>query len=44
LNKRIIWQIKNHIKELKFVKLNSKKLQLIVFTDSSFANNRDMFF
>ncbi len=25
LNKRIIWQIENYIKELKFVKLNSKK-------------------
>jgi hypothetical protein len=44
LNKQIIRQIENHIKEFKFVKLNSKKLQLIVFTDSFFVNNRDMFF
>jgi hypothetical protein len=43
LNKRIIWQIENHIKDFKCVKLNSKKLQLIVFTNSFFANNRDMF-
>jgi hypothetical protein len=43
LNKRLQWQIDNHIKELKFVKLDLTKLRLIVFIDSFFVNNRDLF-
>jgi hypothetical protein len=41
LNKRIQWQIENSGRGLKFVKLDKNTLKLIVFTDSSFANNRD---
>jgi hypothetical protein len=41
LNKRIQWQIDNSARGLKFVKLEKNTLKLIVFTDSSFANNRD---
>ena len=41
LNKRIQWQIKNLIRGLNFVKLNIKTLQLFIFTDSLFANNKD---
>ena len=41
LNKRIQWQIDNSARGLKFVKLDKNTLRLIVFTDSSFANNRD---
>jgi hypothetical protein len=37
------WQIDNHSRDLKYVKLDSTKLQLIVFSNSSFANNRDLF-
>ncbi len=43
LNKRLQWQIDNHIKELKYVKLNLANLQLTIFTNSSFANNQDLF-
>jgi hypothetical protein len=42
LNKRIQWQIDNSTRGLKFVKLDPKSLQLVVFTDSSFANNTDL--
>jgi hypothetical protein len=41
LNKRLQWQIINQIRDLRYVKLNQSSLQLVVFTDSSFANNRD---
>src|SRR5204863_8950935 len=41
LNKRIQWQIENPMRGLKFVKLDVSSLQVLVFTDSSFANNRD---
>ncbi len=37
------WQINDHIKEFKYVKLNFANLQLIIFTNSFFANNRDLF-
>jgi hypothetical protein len=37
------WQIDNHIKEFKYVSLDSTKLQLMIFTNSSFANDRDLF-
>ena len=36
------WQIKNTNKGLKFIKLNINTLQLLVFTDTSFANNKDL--
>ena len=44
LNKRIQQQIKNAAKGLRFVQLNKdlKSLQLLVFTDASFANNKDL--
>jgi hypothetical protein len=43
LNKRLQWQIDNHSRDLRYVKLDSTKLQLVIFTNSSFANNRDLF-
>jgi len=42
LNKRIQWQIENAARGLRFVKLAKESLRLIVFTDASFANNRDL--
>lgn len=42
LNKRLQWQLDNKSRGLKYVKLNTKALRLIVFTDASFANNKDM--
>ena len=42
LNKRLQWQKENLNRGLRFVKLDRKSLKLIVFTDSSFANNRDL--
>jgi hypothetical protein len=41
LNKRLQWQITNQTRGLRYVKLDQSSLQLVVFTDSSFANNRD---
>jgi hypothetical protein len=41
LNKRIQWQIDNHSRGLKYVKLDEDSLRLIVFTDASYANNND---
>ena len=41
-NKRLEWQIQNANRGLKFVKLDPKTLQLLVFTDASFANNKDL--
>lgn len=43
LNKRLQWQVDNKSRGLRFVKLDQDSLQLIVFTDSSFANNKDLF-
>ncbi len=43
LNKRLQWQIDNHSRDLRYVKLDSTKLQLVIFTNSFFANNRDLF-
>ena len=43
LNKQLSWQIKNINRGLKFVKLDINTLQLLVFTDASFANNKDLF-
>jgi hypothetical protein len=42
LNKRIQWQIENAARGLRFVKLEKDTLRLLVFTDASFANNRDL--
>ena len=42
LNKRLRWQITNKSRELRYVKLDQDTLQLVVFTDSSFANNKDL--
>ena len=41
LNKCLKWQQQNAGKGLKFVKLDIHTVRLVVFTDSSFANNRD---
>ncbi len=43
LNKYLQWQIINQIRELRYVKLNQSSLRLMIFTNSSFANNRDLF-
>ncbi len=43
LNKRLQWQIINQIKDLRYVKLNQSFLRLVIFTNSFFANNRDLF-
>lgn len=42
LNKRLEWQIANPKRGLKFVKLDVKTLQLVAFTDASFANLKDL--
>ena len=42
LNKRLQWQITNKSQGLHYIKLDQDTLQLVVFTDSSFANNKDM--
>ena len=43
LNKRLSWQIENINRGLKFIKLDVNTLQLLVFTDIFFANNKDLF-
>ena len=42
LNKRIQWQVENAARGLRFVKLEKESLRLLVFTDASFANNKDL--
>jgi hypothetical protein len=42
LNKRLDWQINNPGRGLSFVRLNPTIMQLLVFTDASFANNKDL--
>ena len=42
LNKRLQWQIENAARGLRFVQLAKESLQLLVFTDASFANNKDL--
>ena len=42
-NKQLNWQIKNANRGLKFIKLDINTLQLLVFIDASFANNKDLF-
>lgn len=41
LNKRIEWQMNNPTRGLKYVTLDKESTQLLVFTDSFFANNID---
>ena len=42
LNTRIQWQRQNAARGLTFTKLDKNPLQLLVFTDASFANNKDL--
>ena len=42
LNKHIQWQINNIIREFTFLSLDLNFFSLLVFTDASFANNRDL--
>ncbi|EED12738.1 hypothetical protein TSTA_052590 [Talaromyces stipitatus ATCC 10500] len=42
LNKRLIWQAQNPERGLRYVPLNLAKARIMVFTDGSFANNRDL--
>src|SRR6266480_3773063 len=42
LNKRLQWQINNPTRGLHYVPLDLDSLQLIIFTDASFANNKDL--
>jgi hypothetical protein len=37
------WQIDNHSRDINYVKLDSTKFRLMIFTNSFFANNRDLF-
>jgi len=41
LNKRLQWQIENQSRGLRFIKLDKNSLKLVIFTNSSFANNKD---
>jgi hypothetical protein len=41
LNKRLQWQIDNPARGLTYIKLDINTLRLLVFTDASFANNKD---
>ncbi|RAL58471.1 hypothetical protein DID88_005175 [Monilinia fructigena] len=42
LNKRLQWQMDNKTRGLKFVPLDKDSLQIVAFTDASFANNPDL--
>ena len=42
LNKRLQWQIDNPSRGLRFVRLDTSTLKLMIFTDSSFTNNYDL--
>ena len=39
LNKRLQWQIDNAKRALRFVRLDMDSLRIVLFADSSFANN-----
>ncbi|KHJ30833.1 hypothetical protein EV44_g3495 [Erysiphe necator] len=41
LNKRLKWQVENSERGLRYVELDKSSIELVVFTDSSFANNKD---
>ncbi|EED13594.1 hypothetical protein TSTA_098510 [Talaromyces stipitatus ATCC 10500] len=42
LNKRLIWQAENPKRGLRFIPLDLTKAKIMIFTDGSFANNRDL--
>jgi hypothetical protein len=42
LNTRIQWQIDNPARGLRFVPINLEEAKLYIFTDGSFANNKDL--
>ncbi|EED20782.1 conserved hypothetical protein [Talaromyces stipitatus ATCC 10500] len=42
LNKRLIWQAENPDRGLCFVPIDLTKAKIMIFTDGSFANNRDL--
>lgn len=42
LNKRLQWQIDHCSRGLRYVRLDPSTLKLVVFTDASFANNRNL--
>ena len=42
LNKRLVWQLINKSKKLKYVRLHQNFFQIIVFCDVFFVNNRDL--
>ena len=42
LNKCLKWQSENEKRGISFVRLDLGKLRIVVFTNSSFANNKDM--
>jgi hypothetical protein len=42
LNVRLDWQIQNAQRGLKFIPLNLSRTKLFIFTDGSFANNKDL--
>lgn len=43
-NKRLQWQIINRFRGLRYVSLDHQTLRLVIFTDSSFVNNKDLIF
>ena len=42
LNKRLQWQITNKYQGFRYIKSNQETLQLVVFSNFLFANNKDM--
>jgi len=42
LNVRIAWQVKNYDRGLTFIPLQLDRAKLFIFTDGSFANNKDL--
>ena len=44
LNARIKWQIDNADRGLTFIPLRLDRMKLFIFTDGSFANNKDLSF
>ncbi|EED18954.1 hypothetical protein TSTA_126620 [Talaromyces stipitatus ATCC 10500] len=41
LNKRIMWQIENQSRGIKYIPLDLSNVKIFVFVDGSFANNKD---
>ena len=44
LNKKLQWQLNNKFRKLKYVQFDQNILRFVIFTNSSFANNRNLFF